>query len=503
MINKLKPSIIAFVAVFCSPAYADITNTQVWDDLRTQLREYGYSVQASVSQASDTLAVEDMILTQSLPEGDIAISLRGSAIDFVQSGPNRVNIEFPERVKLQLDIIDGSQRDTIIFEQRVEGNATYVQDRGQELFYVYDIDNYAMSIVDVDSDDPDLKNMDLGGFITIQGLQGAMVVKSGDTTQRTTNATLDRVDFSMTFEDASENAAFDVLGRLDGMTYAEQSNVPYGVNRTDLGPALAAGLSLTSAMTHQGLDVSVQFSDPQENGQLAFRQASGEWTSAISAKTAALQGGSKGIEFDAVAPDMPVPVSGRIAGITYNMDVPMGASEDEQSFDLAWAMQGLTLSETLWSMVDPQGALNRDPLDIALNLTGSGVLGVNLFDMEQMIDQIDPGDIGQLNTLTLNEFAIAGLGAKLLGQGKFTLDNDDLRTFDGFPRPEGRVTLTITGLNAAMEDLVSAGLVPSDQVFMLRMMMGAFLAPTGDDEMTSDLEVKPDGSVYANGQRLR
>jgi len=51
--------------------------------------------------------------------------------------------------------------------------------------------------------------------------------------------------------------------------------------------------------------------------------------------------------------------------------------------------------------------------------------------------------------------------------------------------------------------LVSSGLVPSDQVFMGRMMMGAFLTPTGDDELTSDLEVKPDGSLYANGQRLR
>lgn len=503
MTYKLKPSIIALGVVLGGPAVADITNTQVWDDLRTQLQEYGYSVQASVSQSSDTLAVEDMILTQSLPEGDIAVSLRGSAIDFVQSGPNRVDIKFPERVKMQLDIIDGSQRDSITIEQRVQGNGTYVQERGQELHYVYDIDNYAMSIVDVDIDDPDVQNMDLGGFVTIQGLQGAMVVKSGDITQRTTNAAMERVDFSMTFDDPSENAAFDVLVRLDGMTYAEQSNVPYGVNRTDLGPALAAGLSLTSAVTHQGLDLSVQFNDNQTNGQMAFRQGSGEWTSAISPKTAVLQGGSTGIEFDVVAPDFPLPISGRIAGITYNMDMPLGASQDEQSFDLGWAMQELTLSESLWSMVDPAGKLERGPLNLALSLTGAGMLGVNLFDLEQMIDQIDPTQIGQLNSLTLNDLTISGLGAQLLGQGKFTLDNNDLQTFDGFPRPEGRVTFTVTGLNAALEDLVNAGLVPSDQVFMMRMMMGAFLAPTGDDEMTSDLEVKPDGSVYANGQRLR
>ena len=500
---KVQTSILAICAVFSGPAYADITNTQVWDDFRTQLQEYGYTVRATVSQSQDTLAVQDMILTQSLPEGDISVSLRGNAIDFVQSGPNRVDIEFPERVEMQLDIIDGSQRDSITFEQRVQGNGTYVQERGQELHYVYDIDNYAMSIVDVEFDDPDVQNMDLGGFVTIQGLQGAMVVKSGDITQRTTNATMDRVDFSMTFDDPSENAAFDVLVRLDGMTYAEQSNVPYGVNRTDLAPALAAGLTLTSAVTHQGLDLSVQFKDAQTNGQIAFRQGAGEWTSAISPQSVAVQGGSQGIEFDVVAPDMPIPVSGRIAGITYNLDMPIGASQDEQSFDVAWSMQDLTVSETLWSMFDPMGSLDRGPLDLALNLSGRGLLGMNLFDLEDVIDDIDPADLGQLNSLTLNDLTIAGLGTRLVGNGAFRLDNSDTRTFDGLPRPEGRMTFTITGLNKTLDDLVNSGLVPSDQVFMGRMMMGSFLAPTGDDEMTSDLEVKPDGSVYANGQRLR
>jgi hypothetical protein len=500
---KVQSSIIAICAVFSGPAYADITNTQVWGDMRTQLQEYGYNVQATVSQASGTLAVEDMILTQSLPEGDIAISLRGSAIDFVQSGPNRVDIQFPERMKMQLEITDGSQRNSITFEQRVQGNGTYVQDRGQELHYVYDIDTYGMSVVDTNLTDLDMQDLDIGGFVTIKGLQGTMVVKSGDTTQRTTNATMERADFAMTFDDPSENTEFDALIRLDGMTYAEQSNVPYGANRADVGPALAAGMSLTSAVTHQGLDVSVRFNDAQSNGQFAFRQGSGEWTSAISPKTAVVQGGSKGIEFDLVVPETPLPVSGRIAGITYNMDIPIGAAQDEQSFDLAWAMQGLTLPETVWSIFDPIGALDRSPLDLALNLSGAGVLGVNLFDLEQMGNEIDPTEIGQLNSLALNNLTIAGLGARLLGQGEFTLDNNDLRTFDGFPRPEGRVTFTITGLNKALDDLVRSGLVPSDQVFMGRMMMGAFLTPTGDDELTSDLEVKSDGSVYANGQRLR
>jgi len=38
---------------------------------------------------------------------------------------------------------------------------------------------------------------------------------------------------------------------------------------------------------------------------------------------------------------------------------------------------------------------------------------------------------------------------------------------------------------------------------MGRMMMGMFATPTGDDELTSKIEVNDEGHLIANGQRLQ
>ena len=48
------------------------------------------------------------------------------------------------------------------------------------------------------------------------------------------------------------------------------------------------------------------------------------------------------------------------------------------------------------------------------------------------------------------------------------------------------------------------GLVPEEQAMGARMMMGLFARPgDGEDTLVSTIEVQEDGSVLANGQRIR
>jgi hypothetical protein len=48
------------------------------------------------------------------------------------------------------------------------------------------------------------------------------------------------------------------------------------------------------------------------------------------------------------------------------------------------------------------------------------------------------------------------------------------------------------------------GLVPEDQAMAARMMLGLFARPgDGPDTLTSKIEVKGDGAILANGQRLQ
>ncbi|MGB5067092.1 MAG: DUF2125 domain-containing protein, partial [Albidovulum sp.] len=61
----------------------------------------------------------------------------------------------------------------------------------------------------------------------------------------------------------------------------------------------------------------------------------------------------------------------------------------------------------------------------------------------------------------------------------------------------------LIGGNGLIDKLVGMGLVPEDQAKGVRLMMGLFAVKTGDDTLTSKIEFKEDGGVYANGQRIQ
>lgn len=65
------------------------------------------------------------------------------------------------------------------------------------------------------------------------------------------------------------------------------------------------------------------------------------------------------------------------------------------------------------------------------------------------------------------------------------------------------MTVNVKGANALIDKLIAMGLLPEDQAMMGRMMMGMFATPTGDDELTSKIEVNDEGHLIANGQRLQ
>ena len=70
--------------------------------------------------------------------------------------------------------------------------------------------------------------------------------------------------------------------------------------------------------------------------------------------------------------------------------------------------------------------------------------------------------------------------------------------------PSGVMNMMLTGGNGLLDTLVGMGLVPEEQAMGARMMMGLFAQPgDGPDTLVSTIEMKEDGSVLANGQRIR
>jgi hypothetical protein len=164
-------------------------------------------------------------------------------------------------------------------------------------------------------------------------------------------------------------------------------------------------------------------------------------------------------------------------------------------------LEDVALGDQLWSMFDPTNALSHAPMRLMLNVDGTGVQGFDLTPSQEELPKST--DAGWLETLNINTLGVSLLGAELTGNGRFVFDSTDTKTYDGFPKPEGKADLRLTGLNAALDSLIKAGLVQADQMMMPRMMLGMFTRPVGDDAFETDLQFGKNGDIRMNGQRLR
>ena len=199
--------------------------------------------------------------------------------------------------------------------------------------------------------------------------------------------------------------------------------------------------------------------------------------------------------------EIPFPqISASMGELTTDFAIPLAQSDAAQPFSLRTVFGDLIVGEELWSMIDPAGAIPRDPATAVVDLSGALRLLVDLLDEPAMESTAEPA---QIEALTINQVLLRLAGAELTAAGAFTFDNGDRTTFDGMPAPDGTVNLTLTGGNALLDTLVRMGLVQEDQAMMGRMMAGMLARPgAGPDELVSEITVRPDGTVLANGAAL-
>ncbi|VAW03775.1 hypothetical protein MNBD_ALPHA07-1000 [hydrothermal vent metagenome] len=79
-----------------------------------------------------------------------------------------------------------------------------------------------------------------------------------------------------------------------------------------------------------------------------------------------------------------------------------------------------------------------------------------------------------------------------------------METYDGIPRPDGSLEFRLQGGNALLDQLAAANLLPAEQAVGIRMILSLLCQPgKGEDNLTSRIEMTPEGHIIANGQRLK
>lgn len=485
-------------------AHADVTAGDVWRDWQSYLAGFGYEVTGTPQRGAGRLVIADLGLTQDIPEAGGRMEMRLGRIELAERADGTVSVIYPETMPMAIAVTPTEgEAVTAVLTLRHEGLAITASGTPEALRYDYTADDLWLDLGEVTVDGEPVEGLEAG--MRLAGLAGSSRAEAeagGAARLFTQDVTAGPVSYSVTFEEPAEAAAFDYAGEAQSLGYAARMRFPTGTDTSDMAAALAAGLSMEGTFRLGAGESRFSATEEGETMRGSSRSAGSTLGGRFSAQGLDYELGVTGLATEVQAETLPLPMAYEIAGLTGRLSMPVARTEATQDFSLVLDLDDLRLSDALWSLFDPNATLPRDPADLALDLSGRGRLTTDIFDQEKMAALAETGEApGEIERLELNRLLLSLAGARLTGEG--AVDIGEAAGME-MPPAEGTVDLRLEGGNALLDRLVALGLVPEDQATMVRMMAGMFAqAAEGEDTLTSRVEVKKDGSLTVNGQKLR
>lgn len=493
-----------------SAALADLTADQVWQDWTNYLGYAGYSVTSDTDRSGDTLTIRDLALEMEMPDADGpdtdgGMSMRLGEIELVENEDGTVSVILPETFPIAIAAIDDeAQRVTAEVEVTHEVLDLRVSGTRDAMDYSYSAEALTLALTGVQAGDetPEIRT----ARITLEDMQGDSRSEPGDAS-RTVEQTLRAgpVTYEIDITEPGDGATMAVNGTMAQVEFTGDATLPESFTSDDVAAAMRDGFRFASSVEYEDGSTTYRFEDAGDVLEGSNRSARGRLGTSMGPDGLRYGASGEEVRMAVNTTDLPVPIDLEMARLGFDITMPVMSSETMQPFGLDLELSEFTMSDQLWSMIDPEARLPREPATVRADLNGTGRLFMDLLDPAEMGDLESRERMpGALESLTLNDLTLEMAGAKLNGEGAFTFDADDLESFGGAPAPEGTLNLRLLGGNALLEDLVAMGVLPADQASGIRMMMGLFAAPgDAEDELLSTIEVTEDGQILANGQRLK
>lgn len=543
-------------ALCAGPAYADLTAEEVLADHLNLLSGYGLIEVTSTGtiETATGLSVDGLVATYADDETQIEIRYGGFTLE--ELGPDRVRITYPASYPITIDAnpageppvevtvmletvalnheASGSSdnlQHMISFERAALGNvqiSPLEQAENLNLNLVFELENGAASLSLNSTGTPRRDvTFDLGLINIVAQLTASTDIglENSETSYKATGP--GDVDLVFNLTNLAGNASYEALeiphhslnlslGSLNWTQTAElpdeEGNLALSVSTTDMTvdydlalsietmeqsavDALTEGQSARADFGFASLGYSFGIDTPE--GAVVGKSSNGrtEGRFSFDKDGFAYSGSSRDTlaEIGVPIPDFPLSSFGyALDAGTFDMFMPILPLDEPQPFRLKFSFEGMRTDEEVWSLIDPGQALPRDPINMAIDLEGTTHVTADLFNGSD--------DVPFRQTKArLNALRLSVAGAELTGDGSIV----DTSTGD-IPGGNGELNLKLTGGNTLLDTLVAMGLLPDEQAMGARMMLGLIARPgDGPDTLVSKIEVKEDGSILANGQRIK
>ncbi|MFV0385009.1 DUF2125 domain-containing protein [Paracoccus sp. (in: a-proteobacteria)] len=522
MFRSLASSATALI-VAASPVMADVTPNEVWENLSGYYSSMGYAVTTGArDEAGDTLTLTDVVLTAEVPTAKASITVPKIVLQQTGDARVRTTIEGNAHFNVVNEVQDMPST-SITLDLAMPENEILSSGSAADMTHDFTYPTVTMDLRIIEEGDD---AVEVPATVTMNDVKMQYHQVTAGQIETTYSATAASMDMSSEVsQPASADGATDAVqmtmnAHVEGIATSGTVIVPEGgfdaASRLDL--ALNNGLNgsgnvtvgaITGGMTFAGIDAQ----GAPQTGKADYTSGALAVEFSMSKDGLSYGGSVKGINASLTADSLPFPVSYALEDASAQLLFPIAASDAAQPYKLTYSLAGLTLDDGIWNMLDPQKVLSRDPVSLSVDVEGDAMLSHDLLDpdLAEKLSQAtangatEPGEAPAKpatpfipQTIKINRVALDAVGASADFSGDLTLP-------EGAEQPVGTVQGSLVGVNALLDKLVTVGLLPQDQLMPVRMMMSMFAKPAeGDpDNLSTTLEFKEDGSIFANGQQMK
>lgn len=522
MYRPIATSTIALV-LGAGPLLADVTPTQVWDNLRETYTHMGYQMQVgNTDEAGETLTVTDVVLMPKEKEGEMSLTIPKIVLQQTGGGDVRSRIEGQMDLEMHGETAD-KEPTGFVMTIDAPGNETLTTGTPEAMNHSVTAPELTLEghgldkvnktpvtirMTDLAAQQTQTEGEDGSSEQTFEGSVATaelQVSASGPSAQYDDMPGDDSDEETKPVDPNGPKDSFNSTINIENLTFQGNGSLPAEETHMTSDPsgALKAGYAGQASFAMDAFSGTFKsqtagMPDQQpSNTSGSFKAANGTMSMSMDQDSLTYEGKAEDMAAEMTSDDLPFPIAYTIAENSFRLAMPVIASEQDQPFALTYGIKDLALNKQIWQAIDPQNTLPHDPASLMIDFEGMAVLVKDFFSPEFGDTESEQAPMlpRQLSIKTVSLDAI-GATADLAG---------DLTFGDDPSQPVGKIEGTFTGINGLLDNAVAMGLAPQEQMMGIRMMMAMFARPSEDDPetLTTELEFREGGSIFANGQQVK
>ncbi|MGB4827973.1 MAG: DUF2125 domain-containing protein [Paracoccaceae bacterium] len=498
-------ALTALALILSAQSAAALTPEEAWAGWQALGSTSGQTITATgTARAGDTLTVSG--ITVAAGQADtMAVAVAIASVDFKDRGDGTVEITYPPSYDATLTFGPEMRDGPKSFVLAIAQDQLAVIASGSAEAPKYDYTAATITATAKDFVRQDGAAADVNGVLTLTGLSGSYAAApAGSAKALDSNFAAKTLGLTVTgsIPDASKTFSANLSTSDIAFKGATVMVDPALLEAGNMSAALAAGFRVDGGGTTGPVKLVVDAKDHDTPNHLDLTLTGTEVHALMDAARLDYGFGLNGGTVKATGFDMPFPeVASAFGEIGLGFAMPVKASDEPQPFSALVKLVDLTLTEEVWAIFDPGARLPRDPVSLIVDLAGTGAWTVDIMDPAAQMEN-GPDLPAKLFTLDLTQVLAQAVGTKVVAIGGLTFDNANLEQYGGFPAPNGKITVTMDGINALMDALVAIGMVSQDDLMSARMGLAMMAKPgVGPDQLISEIDFR-DGGLFVNGQQM-